>query len=163
MTAPEGDVIHSFWVPELAGKRDAIPGQLTAFELVPERTGRFEVICGEFCGLQHAAMRGEVQVVPQAEFEQWLAEQERAQARPDAALGGTIYAQVCSTCHGPEVVGEVGPRLEGNALLGNARTLEGIVRGGRGAMPAVGQDWTENEMRALIEFTRTLAGGTSGG
>src|SRR5215211_4756161 len=111
ITAPDWDVAHSFWVPELAGKRDAIPGQTTNMDVRPERTGSFELECAEFCGVQHAAMRGTVDVVPAAEFGRWLSRE--GQAAP-AALGGQIFGAVCAKCHGPDVVGQIGPELEGN-------------------------------------------------
>ena len=56
MTSPDSDVIHSFWIPSLFGKRDTIPGQQTTLRFVATRTGRFEGQCGEFCGIQHAMM-----------------------------------------------------------------------------------------------------------
>jgi cytochrome c oxidase subunit II len=158
VSAPDGDVIHSFWIPNLAGKRDAIPGQETEFRVVPTKTGTFDVICGEFCGLQHAVMRGSVEVLPAEEFDRWLSEQEQEQAQASNELGGSIWTSVCAKCHGPDVAGEVGPALEGNPLLADARALEQVVRNGRRAMPAVGQGWTEQEMASLVEFTRTLAG-----
>jgi cytochrome c oxidase subunit 2 len=152
VSAPEGDVIHSFWVPALAGKRDAIPGQETTFKVVPSTTGRFQVICGEFCGLQHAVMRGAVEVVEADEFDAWLDEQEQAQEAGESDLGEQIWNGVCSKCHGPDVAGEVGPPLEGNALLADAEAIEELVRNGRGEMPAVGQGWSDEQVEALTDF-----------
>ena len=63
LTAPEGDVIHSFWAPALMGKRDTIPGQRTRLRIVPTNEGEFRLYCGEFCGLQHTAMRGSIVVM----------------------------------------------------------------------------------------------------
>jgi cytochrome c oxidase subunit 2 len=163
VTAPDADVIHSFWIPNMAGKRDAIPGQSTSFDVLPEKLGEFDVICGEFCGIQHAVMRGEVQVVPQAEFDTWLDEQEQAQRQPSAELGGSIWVSVCGKCHGEDTAGEVGPRLEGNPLLADRQALARVVRQGRGAMPAVGQEWTDFEVSSLVEFTKALAGGGGDG
>jgi cytochrome c oxidase subunit 2 len=163
VTAPDRDVIHSFWVPNLQGKRDAIPGDLTSFTVLPEENGEFEVICGELCGLQHAAMRGKVVVVPQREFETWLAEQEERQQRPNREQGGEMWVSVCSKCHGPETAGEVGPPLEGNPLLADPEALGRIVRNGQGAMPPVGQGWSDQEVESLVEFTSALAGGDGGG
>ena len=163
VTAPDVDVIHSFWVPNLQGKRDAIPGDLTSFTVLPEQTGEFEVICGELCGLQHAAMRGKVVVVPRAEFETWLADQEERQQQANLEQGGEMWVSVCSKCHGPETAGEVGPPLEGNPILADPRALGRIVRNGRGAMPPVGAGWSDQEIESLTEFTSTLAGGDGGG
>ena len=157
VTAPDRDVIHSFWAPNLAGKRDAIPGQTTSFNVLPTKTGEFEVICGELCGLQHAAMHGTVVVLPQEEYDSWLAEQAERQQQPNAEQGGEMWAAVCSKCHGPDTAGEVGPPLEGNPLLADVDGLARIVRNGRGAMPAVGQGWSDQEIESLVEFTQDLA------
>jgi len=163
VTAPDTDVIHSFWVPNLQGKRDAIPGDLTSFSVVPELTGEFEVICGELCGIQHAKMHGTVIVLPAQEFDAWLAEQAERQQRPDRAQGGDQWVAVCSKCHGPDVAGEIGPPLEGNPLLADPVALGRLVRTGRGEMPPVGVGWSDQEIESLTEFTSTLAGGDGGG
>ncbi len=155
ITAPTGDVIHSFWVPALHGKRDAIPGQETTFRATPERIGTYRVICGEFCGIQHTAMRGEVRVLAAADFDEWLAAQRR---EPD--LGGQIWAGVCQKCHNPEI--RIGPELVGNPLLANREALTQIVTHGRRAMPAVGQGWSEEQLDALLDFAEQLGGGGGG-
>jgi cytochrome c oxidase subunit II len=69
------DVIHSFYVPDLLFKRDAIPGRTTDFQIVPDRLGTFHGQCAEFCGLDHARMTFAVRVVPASEFDAWLARQ----------------------------------------------------------------------------------------
>jgi cytochrome c oxidase subunit 2 len=93
VSAPTGDVIHSFWVPELAGKRDAIPGQTTRFTVLPTKEGEFTVICGELCGLQHAAMRGVTQVIPADEYDAWIADQAEKQRTASAELGGSMWTR----------------------------------------------------------------------
>lgn len=67
------DVIHSFWIPALGGKIDAIPGRINSLRLVPTQTGRFGGQCAEFCGALHAHMRFEVTVHEPEDFERWLA------------------------------------------------------------------------------------------
>jgi cytochrome c oxidase subunit 2 len=69
------DVIHSFWVPNLGQKMDAVPGIETEIFVTPKRTGEFAVVCTELCGLGHATMRAKARVVTEAEFEQWVEEQ----------------------------------------------------------------------------------------
>jgi cytochrome c oxidase subunit 2 len=69
------DVIHSFWVPNLGQKMDAVPGIETTINVTPDRTGDFAVVCTELCGLGHATMRARARVVTQAEFDQWIEEQ----------------------------------------------------------------------------------------
>lgn len=72
------DVIHSFFVPDLLFKRDAIPGRTNVFQFVPDRPGTFLGECAEFCGLNHAEMTFDVRVLPGAEFDAWLAQREAA-------------------------------------------------------------------------------------
>jgi cytochrome c oxidase subunit II len=81
------DVIHSFWVPALAGKLDAIPGRINTLRLVPTRTGRFEGQCAEFCGARHAHMQFEVTVHEPDAFANWLAD--AAAAAGDGRSGGS--------------------------------------------------------------------------
>jgi cytochrome c oxidase subunit II len=156
ITAPDRDVIHSFWAPALMGKRDAVPGRLTRLRVLPERTGTFRVYCGEFCGLQHTAMTGSVEVVPAEEFDRWLDEELERQRQEPTVLGGALWTGACAKCHDPGL--RLAPRLEGNPILNDAQAVELVVRQGRGAMPAVGQGWSELQMQALQQFLQaTLA------
>jgi cytochrome c oxidase subunit 2 len=92
------DVDHSWWVPELTGKRDAIPGQTNVLEFEPKRTGTFEGECAEHCGAQHAVMYTQVEVVEQGEFDSWLPADRRQRNPPKppgahpAPLQGTEHA-----------------------------------------------------------------------
>lgn len=69
------DVLHDFYVPEFRAKMDMVPGTVTFFWFTPTRTGEFEILCAELCGVGHAYMRGYVQVVGDADYEVWLEEQ----------------------------------------------------------------------------------------
>jgi cytochrome c oxidase subunit 2 len=69
------DVLHSFWVPNFGQKMDAVPGIETSILVPPTRTGEFEVVCAELCGLGHATMRAKARVVTQSEFDAWIEEQ----------------------------------------------------------------------------------------
>ena len=77
------DVIHSFWVPSLGGKLDAIPGRTNTLRLLPTRTGRFAGQCAEFCGARHAQMRFEVTVHEADGFASWLAGAAASDLRSD--------------------------------------------------------------------------------
>jgi cytochrome c oxidase subunit 2 len=77
VVALTGDVIHSIWVPELNRKIDAIPGRRNVIRLQAERSGTYRGQCAEFCGLQHAHMAFEVIAEPRADFDAWLAGQQR--------------------------------------------------------------------------------------
>jgi cytochrome c oxidase subunit 2 len=112
------DVIHSFWVPSLAGKVDMIPGRTTTVVLEPTRSGVFRGVCAEYCGTSHAHMRFVVVVTARADFDRWL----RAQATP-AQVPRTLAQQRghaaflrngCGACHairGTPAHGAVGPDL----------------------------------------------------
>jgi cytochrome c oxidase subunit II len=151
ITAPEWDVVHSYWIPALGGKLDAIPGEVNELELLPERTGVFDGKCGELCGIQHSAMNFEAEVLTADEFDRWV---EQA-ATDDEALGQTQFEDVCSKCH--FAAPEYAPDIIGNPLLGDADAITQIVTQGRGRMPAVGRGWTERELNALTEYLATLA------
>jgi cytochrome c oxidase subunit 2 len=69
------DVLHNFYVPEFRAKMDMVPGMITYFWFTPTRTGEFEVLCAELCGVGHAFMRGYVQIDSEADYQAWLSEQ----------------------------------------------------------------------------------------
>jgi cytochrome c oxidase subunit 2 len=79
------DVIHSFWIPRLGGKRDAIPGRVNTLRLAADRTGPMRGQCAEFCGLAHAHMAFEVEVMPADAFDAWLLAQTADQAHAASA------------------------------------------------------------------------------
>jgi cytochrome c oxidase subunit II len=103
------DVIHSFWVPELGGKRDVVPGQTNELTFIAHVTGEYPGQCAEFCGLSHANMRFKVFVESPAEFSRWtehqLSPRQRAATpgnRPADAIaeGERIFAgSPCTSCH----------------------------------------------------------------
>jgi cytochrome c oxidase subunit 2 len=163
VVAPDIDVIHSWWIPALGGKIDAIPGVVNETWFQVDRPGVYRGQCAELCGLQHAAMLAEVEVLPAAEFDAWLAEQEATQADGTSDLGEETYAGACAKCHGLDGQGGVAagaPGLAGSALAGDPDAVEEIVRNGRGAMPPVGNGWDERQMDALNAYLEeTFAGG----
>jgi cytochrome c oxidase subunit 2 len=79
------DVLHSFWIPSMRLKSDAVPGLTTHFRLTPSRAGRYDVVCAELCGIGHATMRQFTHVVPEQEFDDWVGKQKPA---PGAGGGG---------------------------------------------------------------------------
>jgi len=112
------DVIHSFWVPSLAGKQDLIPGRKNDITVLPTRVGVFRGPCAEFCGLQHAHMSLVVVVEPYADFIKWWDHQLQPAPQPTTplALAGYKYVTTgpCSACHaigGTPANGQVGPDL----------------------------------------------------
>lgn len=111
------DVIHSFWVPELSGKTDLIPGQQNQTWLEADRPGTYRGQCGEYCGLQHAHMALSVIAEPPARFQSWWAQQLEAPPSPQSetiAQGVTDFVAHCGICHavrGTMAGGRLGPDL----------------------------------------------------
>ncbi|AJE49058.1 cytochrome c oxidase subunit 2 [Celeribacter indicus] len=111
-------VIHSFWIPALGGKMDMFPGRETRMSLHPETPGVYRGQCAEFCGTSHAWMAFETVVMPEEEFEDWLAA-EAEDARPPASAaaerGAALFRREgCGACHavrGTDAIGQVGPDL----------------------------------------------------
>ena len=112
------DVIHSFWVPELIGKTDVIPGQTNVTWIEAAEPGIYRGECGEYCGVQHAHMDFEVVAQPTAQFQAWLSHEASPAATPSdpaAARGRNVFMSgPCSLCHtvrGTPAHGQVGPDL----------------------------------------------------
>jgi cytochrome c oxidase subunit II len=108
------DVIHSWWVPELSGKIDMVPGQTNRIRISADRLGIYEGQCGEFCGIEHAWMRLRVIVERQEDFDRWLATQAQTVA-PQGSAGEVVFmATTCVSCHairGTAASGTAGPDL----------------------------------------------------
>jgi cytochrome c oxidase subunit II len=154
ITAAPFEVIHSWWIPALGGKFDAIPGVTNVSWFRAAAPGVYRGQCAEFCGIEHAAMKARVEALPREEFESWLADEARAQEAGTSKLGEATYAGACAKCHGLDGAGDIGPRLAGNPILENEDALEAIVRGGRNAMPPVGKDWDERQLDALTDYLK---------
>jgi cytochrome c oxidase subunit 2 len=112
------DVIHSFWVPNLQGKRDLIPGYTTAIWMEADRPGVFSGQCAEFCGLQHAHMSLDVVAEPEPDFERWLDAMRQPARDPQTDVerrGQNIFLDArCGTCHtvrGTNAHGQIAPDL----------------------------------------------------
>jgi cytochrome c oxidase subunit 2 len=153
ITAPESDVNHSYWVPAIGGKFDAIPGRTTETAFQARNTGVFEGQCAEFCGIQHTAMLAEIEVKPAQEFDRWLEDQAEGQRAGTSGLGEQLFLGACSKCHGPNGEGLIGPGFTA-ASVADPEAVAEIVRNGRGRMPAVGEEWEDFQMEALTDFLR---------
>ena len=112
------DVIHSFWVPELHGKVDLIPGRENTIQIEADVPGRYEGQCAEYCGEQHALMRIAVVADPPARFEQWRFAQSQPALHPrtEPAIEGEHVFEMkgCNLCHavrGTRALATVGPDL----------------------------------------------------
>jgi cytochrome c oxidase subunit II len=135
------DVIHSFWVPALHGKLDAIPGHETMLWLRADRPGVYRGQCAEYCGAQHAHMAFVVVAEPSDDFERWIQAQRRTAEQPqsDAEQRGLYLVQrsacvMCHTIRGTAAGGRMGPDLthvasRGTILAATApRTPENLHR-----------------------------------
>jgi cytochrome c oxidase subunit 2 len=153
------DVIHSWWVPELGGKIQAIPGRTNEWWFQATRQGVFTGQCAMLCGAFHAAMTARVVVTDEAAYKRFVT------TTAAADLGRAEFQGVCATCHGMQGQGGYGPELATNPILTQPSALEAIVRNGRNRMPAVGNTWTDAQIAALSEYVskHVYKGATSGG
>jgi cytochrome c oxidase subunit 2 len=118
LSLESSDIIHSFWVPKLAGKQDVTPGRTNHLTIEADRPGEFFGTCVEYCGLSHANMRLRVFAQSPADFAAWLASQQRPPIEPSgglAAKGERVFMSApCAGCHtinGTKAQGTVGPNL----------------------------------------------------
>jgi cytochrome c oxidase subunit 2 len=160
LTIRSADVAHSWWIPALGGKMDAIPGKTNHLTLRPTKLGTFPGQCAEFCGLLHAAMLANAEVMPADRYDAWVS----ARANAQLALGKETFVGVCAKCHGLAAQGGVGPNIAQNPLLGDKKGISNIIRHGTGKMPAVGNDWSQAQLDATVAYLRQrFAQGGSGG
>jgi cytochrome c oxidase subunit 2 len=151
VTAPANDVIHSWWIPALAGKMDAIPGKVNHLDFVaPSSPGVYQGQCAEFCGLQHALMLARARIVTGGEFDAWVS----ARLRAGTDLGKQTFEGACAPCHGLSGEGLIGPPLEGNATLADEELLKQLLENGKNAMPPVGRGWDDRQTDALIDYVQ---------
>lgn len=96
------DVIHSYWIPRLNGKKDAVPGRTHPLQIQADEAGVYVGQCTEYCGLSHAYMRQRVVALPPDEFDAWLEDQATEADMPteaEAAAGAELFTTQCSGCH----------------------------------------------------------------
>lgn len=109
------DVIHSFWIPGLAGKMDMIPGRTNRLVVQAEKAGRYRGVCAEFCGLSHALMAFDVIAMDGADFDAWMARSRAASTGVTASRGARLFdAHGCGGCHairGTPHDADIGPDL----------------------------------------------------
>jgi cytochrome c oxidase subunit 2 len=152
VTAPETDVIHSWWIPALGGKIDAIPGVTNETWFQAENEGTYTGQCAELCGLEHAQMLASVEVVSRDEFDAWLEARLSEQEARSGELGQETWEGVCAKCHGDNGEGGIGPRIAGSPTLTDRQDLENLVRNGRETMPAVGAGWSDFQIAMLVDY-----------
>ncbi|WP_081135822.1 cytochrome c oxidase subunit II [Halomonas sp. BC2] len=173
------DVIHSWWVPELAVKQDTIPGFINENWVQINTPGIYRGQCAELCGVNHGFMPVVVHAMEEEEFDAWLVERREA-AEQEAmgvdrewemdelmARGEAVYRAICSSCHQAEGQGAM-PAFP--ALAGNDQLIEDldwhidrIVNGVSGAaMPAFRSTLNPVELAAVVTYTRNAWGNDAG-
>jgi cytochrome c oxidase subunit II len=152
VTAPDADVVHSWWIPALGGKIDAIPGVTTSTWFEATSEGTYAGQCAELCGLEHANMLASVEVLSPEEFDAWLEQQGQEQDAASVALGREEWEGVCAKCHGMNGEGGIGPRIAGSPTLTDEAALAALLRNGKGEMPAVGSGWSDEQVASLAAY-----------
>lgn len=162
------DVIHSWWIPALGGKIQAIPGRINHTWFQADKPGSYEGQCAQLCGVFHASMGATVVAEAASLYQHYLATWQET-------IGKQIWNGVCATCHGNLGQGGYGPAIANNTLLTQPSALAGIVHNGfdspaiPGAMPPVADTWSKEELDALVAYVKkniynaAPAGATSGG
>ncbi|MGH2898216.1 MAG: cytochrome c oxidase subunit II [Solirubrobacteraceae bacterium] len=172
------DVLHDFWVPAFRMKVDAVPGITTKYRVTPNRLGTYPVVCAELCGLGHSVMRATARVVPQADFDAWIAELKAPAAK---TAGGAIdgkklftdgngAATACGACHtladagtsattGPDLdkvlVGKDAPFIQTAIVKPDAEITAGFQAG---IMPRNYADTlSADELKALVKYVGEVA------
>jgi cytochrome c oxidase subunit II len=166
------DVIHSFWVPQLAPKIDMIPGRTNVLDVDADRPGTYRGQCAEFCGLQHARMAFYVVAEPRDDFDAWLQNETRTAASVETESGREVFLRSscvgCHTIRGTDATGTLGPDLThlasretlAAATIPNTRAnLADFVADPQAIKPGAVMPPTEltaDEMDALLDFLESL-------
>lgn len=175
------DVLHSFFIPSMRVKKDAVPGQYTSLWFRPIKTGTYQAYCTEYCGTQHSAMLAKVHVVSKEEYSRWLndrsAEEKLARMSP-AELGEKLFNENgCTQCHSIDGSRKVGPSMLN--LFGKEEELVGgkkvkvdeaylqkailnpnaeVVLGYAPVMPPFEEKLTSEQVGQLIAYIKTVKG-----
>ena len=169
------DVIHSFWIPNLHGKKDLIPGHPTTIWIKADKPGIYEGQCAEFCGFQHAHMRLLAVAHPPEAFTNWLAAAKQPASVPtdeSAKRGYEVFmSKTCAMCHGIDGTpanGMVGPnlthvasrsRIGANSFPTTRGYLAGWVLDPQHLKPGVRMpqhNLSPEDLRALLDYLETL-------
>jgi cytochrome c oxidase subunit 2 len=175
MTLLADDVIHSFWVPNLHGKKDLIPGHTSLVSFRADQAGTYRGQCAEFCGYQHANMALEIIAEPPEQYERWLQQQRQSAsppAEPQLRRGYEVFVRTtCAMCHavvGSEANGQRAPDLTHLAsrrtiasgmLANNAGNLAAWVLNAPQLKPGVNMPpnpLPPDDLRALLAYLASL-------
>jgi len=172
------DVIHAWWVPDLAVKRDAIPGYINESWARVEKPGTYRGVCAELCGKDHGFMPVVVKAVEQDEYDSWLGERREAAAKIKEltnktfsleelmATGEAVYNKACVACHGASGEGGVGKPIAGSPIATGdmAAHIDIIVNGSKNnpLMAAYKETLSEVDTAAVITYQRNAFGNNTG-
>jgi cytochrome c oxidase subunit 2 len=165
------DVIHSFFIPAFRVKRDVLPGRYAELWFEATRPGEYDLYCTEYCGTDHADMRGKVVVMDPSDYTAWLNE---STEETMAVAGGRLFEQFrCNTCHhaGPDargpnlaglfgtmvpVSGELVPAEESYIRESILQPRAKVHAGYEAVMPTFENQLSEEQVYQLVEFVRSL-------
>lgn len=167
------DVIHSFYIPAFRVKQDVLPGRYTSIWFEATKPGTYHLFCAEFCGTDHSVMGGSVIVMPQAEYEQWLAGD--SGNVPLTEAGEALFQQLgCATCHqaddggrGPSLVGVFGQEVQlegGQTVIADEEYLREsilnprarIVAGYPSIMPTYQGQVSDESLQQIVAYLKSL-------
>jgi cytochrome c oxidase subunit 2 len=171
------DVLHAWWVPALAVKRDAIPGYINDAWTIVDEPGIYRGQCAELCGKAHGFMPIVVHAMEEQDYNDWLVEKKKEAVEIAKmnelilpldemyARGEEVYLQSCAACHGVDGKGGVGPSMVGTAITtgpmqGHVDVLVNGVQGS--AMQAFGNQLSELDLAAVVTYERNAWGNNMG-
>lgn len=170
------DVIHSFYVPALRLKRDAVPGMYTTAYFKATKTGEYRLFCAEYCGEAHSRMRGRVVLMTPEDYQQWL-RRNGASDSPEVAGKRLFQSYGCSGCHLPGsvvrapaldgVYGRTVPLADGTTVVADdtylrdsiVQPLKQVVAGFAPIMPSFAGQIPESEIFEIIAYIKSLKPG----
>jgi cytochrome c oxidase subunit 2 len=173
------DVIHAWWIPDFAVKKDAIPGYINESWMKTDKIGTYRGQCAELCGTNHGFMPIVVDVVSEADYVAWVAGKQESAAAAEASSnktwtmaelmdhGKTVYATSCLACHqgGGEGLPPMFPALKGSAIATGdvSKHIDIVVNGKPGtAMQAFGPQLNDADLAALVTYERNAWGNDTG-
>jgi len=170
------DVLHGFYLPAFRVKQDVLPGSYTFLWLKPEKVGRYEIFCTQYCGTGHSTMRSVMVVMSHEEYEHWARQEEKPGTLPLTKKGEELVEHSgCLACHSLDGSEKVGPTFKGlfghTVVLSDGKSIVAdesyiresifdpnarIVKGFQPVMPAFKGILKDEDMPAIIAYMKTL-------